>query len=409
MIIINGTKAESTKIFAKRNNIDNTSYEQIEDMSNSDAYEGEKLRIMPDVHAGHFTTIGTTSTVSGRAVPNAVGSDIGCGMETAMLDKALAKCTTIQEVFAILDELIRSKIPSGMHCRDIPHAYASEIDLSELRCFREINSELAYKSIGTLGGGNHFIEVDKDDEGNFYLVVHSGSRHLGLEVAAYYQQEAYKHLCGNSKIQIKQIIQEYKAQGRQKEIQAAIEEAQKRVVDIDPASAYVEGALFDDYIHDMKIVQRFAVLNRKAIIDEIISGMGWHVVEQFTTIHNYIDTEHMILRKGAVSAQKDEILLIPINMRDGSLICRGKGNEDWNCSAPHGAGRLMSRGKARATLDMEEFEREMQGIYTTSVNQSTIDESPMAYKRLEDIVDNIEPTVEILKRIVPVYNFKASE
>jgi RNA-splicing ligase RtcB len=311
--------------------------------------------------------------------------------------------------FAELDRLIYERIPSGMHCRDIPHAYAAEIDLSELRCFREINSELAYKSIGSLGGGNHFIEVDKDDEGNFYLVVHSGSRHLGLEVATYYQQEAYKHLCGNSKIQIQQIIQEYKAQGRQREIQAAIEEAQKRVVDIDPASAYVEGALFDDYIHDMKIVQRFAVLNRKAIIDEIVSGMGWHIVEQFTTIHNYIDTDHMILRKGAVSAQKDEILLIPINMRDGSLICRGKGNEDWNCSAPHGAGRLMSRGKARATLELEEFEREMQGIYTTSVNQSTIDEAPMAYKSLADIVDNIEPTVEILKRIVPVYNFKSSE
>jgi RNA-splicing ligase RtcB len=296
-----------------------------------------------------------------------------------------------------------------MHCRDIPHAYAAEIDLSELRCFREINSELAYKSIGSLGGGNHFIEVDKDDEGNFYLVVHSGSRHLGLEVATYYQQEAYKHLCGNSKIQIQQIIQEYKAQGRHREIQTAIEEAKKRVVDIDPASAYVEGSLFDDYIHDMKIVQRFAVLSRKAMINEIVSGMGWNVVEQFTTIHNYIDTERMILRKGAVSAQKDEILLIPINMRDGSLICRGKGNEDWNCSAPHGAGRLMSRGKARATLELEEFEREMQGIYTTSVNQNTIDESPMAYKSLADIVDNIEPTVEILKRIVPVYNFKASE
>lgn len=407
MIRINGSETEA---IIYTDVVDSIALEQLEEMANSKVYAGQKIRVMPDVHAGNSATIGTTCTISGKAIPNAVGVDIGCGMETVMLDKAdFAECTTIEEVFAKLDELIRNKIPSGMHCRDIPHAYASEIDLSELRCFREINSELAYKSIGSLGGGNHFIEVDKDDEGNFYLVVHSGSRHLGLEVATYYQQEAYKHLCGNSKIQIQQIIQEYKAQGRHREIQAAIEEAQKRVVDIDPASAYVEGALFDDYIHDMKIVQRFAVLSRKAMIDEIVSGMGWHVVEQFTTIHNYIDTEHMILRKGAVSAQKDEILLIPINMRDGSLICRGKGNEDWNCSAPHGAGRLMSRGKARATLEMEEFEREMQGIYTTSVNQSTIDESPMAYKSLADIVDNIEPTVEILKRIVPVYNFKASE
>lgn len=399
MIRINGSETEA---IIYTDVIDGIALEQLEEMANSKVYAGQKIRVMPDVHAGNSATIGTTCTISGKVIPNAVGVDIGCGMETVRIAEEHID-------FAELDRLIYERIPSGMHCRDIPHAYASEIDLSELRCFREINSELAYKSIGSLGGGNHFIEVDKDDEGNFYLVVHSGSRHLGLEVATYYQQEAYKHLCGNSKIQIQQIIQEYKAQGRHREIQAAIEETQKRVVDIDPASAYVEGALFDDYIHDMKIVQRFAVLNRKAIIDEIVSGMGWHIVEQFTTIHNYIDTDHMILRKGAVSAQKDEILLIPINMRDGSLICRGKGNEDWNCSAPHGAGRLMSRGKARATLELEEFEREMQGIYTTSVNQSTIDESPMAYKSLADIVDNIEPTVEILKRIVPVYNFKASE
>ena len=399
MIRINGSETEA---IIYTDVVDGIALEQLEEMTNSKVYAGQKIRVMPDVHAGNSATIGTTCTISGKAIPNAVGVDIGCGMETVRIAEE-------HIVFAELDRLIYERIPSGMHCRDIPHAYASEIDLSELKCFREINSELAYKSIGSLGGGNHFIEVDKDDEGNFYLVVHSGSRHLGFEVATYYQQEAYKHLCGNSKIQIQQIIQEYKAQGRHREIQEAIEEAQKRVVDIDPASAYVEGALFDDYIHDMKIVQRFAVLSRKAMVDEIVSGMGWHVVEQFTTIHNYIDAEHMILRKGAVSAQKDEILLIPINMRDGSLICRGKGNEDWNCSAPHGAGRLMSRGKARATLEMAEFEREMQGIYTTSVNQSTIDESPMAYKRLEDIVDNIEPTVEILKRIVPVYNFKASE
>ena len=399
MIRINGSETEA---IIYTDVVDGIALEQLEEMTNSKVYAGQKIRVMPDVHAGNSATIGTTCTISGKAIPNAVGVDIGCGMETVRIAEEHID-------FAELDRLIYERIPSGMHCRDIPHAYASEIDLSELKCFREINSELAYKSIGSLGGGNHFIEVDKDDEGNFYLVVHSGSRHLGFEVATYYQQEAYKHLCGNSKIQIQQIIQEYKAQGRHREIQEAIEEAQKRVVDIDPASAYVEGALFDDYIHDMKIVQRFAVLSRKAMVDEIVSGMGWHVVEQFTTIHNYIDAEHMILRKGAVSAQKDEILLIPINMRDGSLICRGKGNEDWNCSAPHGAGRLMSRGKARATLEMAEFEREMQGIYTTSVNQSTIDESPMAYKRLEDIVDNIEPTVEILKRIVPVYNFKASE
>ena len=382
--------------------IDDGAISQIQAMCDSQIFEGLKLRIMPDVHAGAGCTIGTTMTVKNKIIPNMVGVDIGCGMECALLEEKdidLAK----------LDALIYERIPSGINVRASRHPLAKQIDLNQLKCARFISKERAYQSIGTLGGGNHFIEVDVDEYGNKYLVVHSGSRHLGVEVAEYYQSEAYKRLCGNSSSQIQAIISLLKAEGKQKEIQSTIDMMMQQTSVVPKEFAYVEGNLFDDYIHDMKLVQYFAVLNRKAMVDELLDGMGLHVVEQFTTIHNYIDTDAMILRKGAVSARKDEKLLIPINMRDGSLICLGKGNDDWNQSAPHGAGRLLSRGKARATLTLEEFQKEMEGIYSTSINHSTIDESPMAYKKLEDIVDNVAPTVDILTQIKPIYNFKASE
>ncbi|HEX3078023.1 MAG TPA: RtcB family protein, partial [Lachnospiraceae bacterium] len=304
------------------------------------------------------------------------------------------------------------RIPSGFHVRDVAHKYNDEIDLNELRCLKEarINIDRAVKSLGTLGGGNHFIEANKDEEGKIYLVVHSGSRHLGLEVAGYYQEKAYRTLNGNAQEDINALIEEYRATGRDKEIQSAIEERKKQVLtEIPKVLAYVEGRLFDDYIHDMKIVQRFAMLNRKAMMDEIIRGMKLKVEDEFTTIHNYIDTDHMILRKGAVSAMEGEKLLIPINMRDGSLVCVGKGNEEWNCSAPHGAGRLMSRNAAKHSFTVSEFKKQMKGIYTTSVNAETLDECPMAYKSMEDIVNNIGDTVSILEVIKPIYNFKAGE
>ena len=370
--------------------IDDGAISQIQAMCDSQIFEGLKLRIMPDVHAGAGCTIGTTMTVKNKIIPNMVGVDIGCGMECALLEEKdidLAK----------LDALIYERIPSGINVRASRHPLAKQIDLNQLKCARFISKERAYQSIGTLGGGNHFIEVDVDEYGNKYLVVHSGSRHLGVEVAEYYQSEAYKRLCGNSSSQIQAIISLLKAEGKQKEIQSTIDMMMQQTSVVPKEFSYVEGNLFDDYIHDMKLVQYFAVLNRKAMVDELLDGMGLHVVEQFTTIHNYIDTDAMILRKG------------PINMRDGSLICLGKGNDDWNQSAPHGAGRLLSRGKARATLTLEEFQKEMEGIYSTSVNHSTIDESPMAYKKLEDIVDNVAPTVDILTQIKPIYNFKASE
>ena len=398
-MIIQG-QYNTAKIFTEV--IESGAIEQIQALCDFPVFKESKIRVMPDVHAGAGCTIGTTMTIKKHVVPNMVGVDIGCGMELVQLEQ---KELDLQN----LDKFIRANIPSGMTRRKTPHNFADQTDIENLRCFAHINATLARKSIATLGGGNHFIEVDIDEDGNKYLVVHSGSRHLGLEVAEYYQKEAYSTLCGNSQRQIKAMIAKLKAEGKNNKIQAAIENLKSKQCDIHPDMAYVEGQLFDDYIHDMKIIQGFAVLNRKAMVEVILKGLNLTAKDSFTTIHNYIDTDEMILRKGAVSAKKGERLLIPINMRDGSLICTGKGNKDWNCSAPHGAGRLMSRSKAFKTLTMEEFQREMIGIYSTSINRSTLDESPMAYKKLEDIVDNITPTVNIEKRITPIYNFKASE
>ena len=278
------------------------------------------------------------------------------------------------------------------------------------------NKNRAWLSLGTLGGGNHFIEADRDDEGNLYIVVHSGSRHAGFEIDEYYQEEAWKKLNGNSKAEIEALIARLKAEGKEAEIEEQLAELKAQVKTSVPKDlAYVSGQLFTDYINDMKIMQHFAQMNRKAMIERI--SIGLHIpkediIEQFTTIHNYIDTETegpMILRKGAVSAKKGEKLLIPINMRDGSLVCIGKGNEDWNCSAPHGAGRVMSRMKAKRELDLAEFKSEMAGIWSSTVNKSTLDEAPMAYKTMDDIVANIGETAEIVKIIKPIYNFKAAD
>lgn len=356
---------------------------------------------MPDIHAGAGCTIGTTMTITDKIVPNLVGVDIGCGMETVRIKE---KHTELQK----LDKLIYEKIPSGFNVREKTHRYFDEINLEDLFCYKHIDPRRAEKSLGTLGGGNHFIEADKDDDGNIYIVVHSGSRHLGLEVANYYQEEGYKSLNGSTKQDIDALIEDLKAQGKERDIQKSIAALKNtKRTNIPRQLAYVSGELFEQYIHDMKIVQRYAELNRQAMMDEIIKGMKLHVEEQFTKIHNYIDTEAMILRKGAVSAREGEKLLIPINMRDGSLICTGKGNDDWNSSAPHGAGRLMSRSAAKESFTVSEFKNQMQGIYTTSVNKDTLDECPMAYKGMDAIVDNIGDTVDILHIIKPIYNFKA--
>ncbi|MCM1256801.1 MAG: RtcB family protein [Roseburia sp.] len=371
MIELRG-KYNEAKIFTDV--VDEASISQLMLLLNQEFVAGSKIRLMPDIHAGMGCTIGTTMTISDKIVPNLVGVDIGCGMETIQIKE---KHIELQK----LDKMIYEKIPSGFNVREKNHRYLEKINLEDLYCYKHIDTRRAEKSLGTLGGGNHFIEADKDDEGNIYVVVHSGSRHLGLEVANFYQEEGYKVLNGTDK-NIKRT-------------------------NIPRQLAYVSFELFDQYIHDMKIVQEYAKLNRQAMMDEIIKGMKIHVTEQFTTIHNYIDIETMILRKGAVSAKKGERLLIPINMRDGALICIGKGNEDWNQSAPHGAGRLMSRSAAKESFTVSEFKGQMKGIYTTSVNKDTLDECPMAYKGMDDIVDNIGDTVDVEKVIRPIYNFKA--
>lgn len=378
---------------------------QIKAVCDQSAFSGSKIRIMPDVHAGMGCTIGTTMTITDKVVPGMVGVDIGCGMETVRIaEKELD--------LARLDTLIRQEIPCGREIRDAFHSRSEEIDLTALRCVSHVNLTRARRSIGTLGGGNHFIEVDRAEDGALYVVVHSGSRHLGNEVAKYYQEEGFRALCGNARFQLDETIARMKAEGNTKEISKTIEKlkAQRAMLTPMPKDlAYVEGRLFEDYLHDMKLTQRFAVLNRKAMTDLILTGMGLTPTEEFTTVHNYIDTEAMILRKGAVSARRGEKLLIPINMRDGSLICVGRGNEDWNCSAPHGAGRLMSRKDAFERLSMEEYRVQMSGIFSTCVVADTLDESPMAYKPMAEIEAQIAPTAEIISRIRPIYNFKATE
>ena len=383
--------------------VDDKSIEQIRTLCDQEFVRDAKIRMMPDVHAGAGCTIGTTMTITDKIVPNLVGVDIGCGMLTTMIDAHAVD-------FDVLDAVIRQHIPYGFDVRKKRHAFSYDIHLEELKCFRHINELRALLGIGSLGGGNHFIEIDKDDDGNLYLVIHSGSRYVGLQTANYYQNLAWLERNQNSKNDISDLIERMKNEHKQKGIQ---KEIQKRKAmfkcEIPRELAYVEGSTFDDYIHDMALIQKYADLNRKAMASIIMRLMHWMPKEQFTTIHNYIDMESMILRKGAVSAKKNETLLIPINMRDGSLICKGLGNDDWNQSAPHGAGRILSRTQAKQALQLEDFKHAMDGIYTTTVGLDTIDEAPMAYKSMNDIVDNIQPTAEILKIIKPIYNFKAPD
>ena len=396
-------KYNTAKVFTDQ--IDQESTKQIINLLDQPFCQGSKIRLMPDVHAGAGCTIGTTMTLTDKVVPNLVGVDIGCGMKVIQLRE--------REIdLEKLDSVIREKVPSGFSIRDkgkeLRYGVIGQLDW--LVCRYHVDLERAARSIGTLGGGNHFIEVDKDDDGNLYLVIHTGSRHLGLEVAKYYQEKGYRKMTVLGCIQTEAVVSSLRRQGREREIEKTLKEMRKKInSSAQKDLAYVEGSLFEDYIHDMKIVQTFADVNRYAIADVITREMGLHAESCFTTTHNYIDTRTMILRKGAVSARKGEKLLIPMNMRDGSLLCLGKGNEDWNCSAPHGAGRLMSRAEAKRRFSVDEFKEQMEGIFTTSVGESTIDECPMAYKSMESIVENIGPTVEILNVIKPIYNFKAGE
>lgn len=390
--------------------IEETAEEQIKLLCDQPFVKGSRIRIMPDVHAGKGCVIGFTADLGDMVIPNIVGVDIGCGMYTVELGK-------IEIDFEKLDEAIRKNIPSGKNVHEGRIVRFPE--LMELKCYRELkDTKRLERSIGTLGGGNHFIEIDSDDEGNKYLVIHTGSRNLGTQVAEHYQSLAYELMCGKDKLfrQQNELIARYKAEGRRSEIQAAIKELrssfQAHECFTPRELCYLTGEYREMYLHDMRICQEFASLNRVTIAGLILSaafGMELSDCQRFETIHNYIDHESNIVRKGAVSAKKGEKLLIPINMRDGSLICIGKGNPDWNCSAPHGAGRMISRNAAKEKFTLDEFQNSMEGIYSTSIHLSTIDECPMAYKSMEDIVDNITPTAEIVSIIKPVYNFKAGD
>ena len=385
-------KFNNAKVFT--DNIDAETISQIMLLLNQEFAKDNKIRIMPDTHAGSGCVIGTTMTIKDKIVPNLVGVDIGCGMHAVKLKE--------KEIdLSALDEVIEKYIPSGANIHEL---MASPYDLDDI--IAPIDKERARRSIGTLGGGNHFIEVNRDSEGYLWLVIHTGSRHLGIEICKHYQDLAYKTLKGRGDV-VKDIIEKLKAEGRQREIESATKTIKEKEITIPKDLCYLEGDNFKNYIHDMNLAQKYALTNRMHIADGIMRLLFLHEEERFDTIHNYIDIDNMILRKGAISAQAGEKVIIPMNMRDGSLICVGKGNPDWNYSAPHGAGRVMSRSKAKETINMHDFKDSMKDIYSTSVVESTIDEAPMAYKPMDEIIENIKDTVDVIDIIKPIYNFKA--
>ncbi len=365
-MIIKG-KYNSAQVFV--DSLDHGSYEQIQKLCDQDFLRDSKIVIMPDVHVGKGSTIGTTMTIHDKVVPNLVGVDIGCGLIVLKLKERAID-------YKKLDEVIKRQIPSGFSIRNTRHNNTTKLQIDNLIAKDHVDLDRGYLSLGTLGGGNHFIEINENTNHEKYCVIHSGSRHIGLQIAQHYQQLA---------------IQSMKAKD----------------INISDDLAYLEGKLMDDYLHDMKIIQEFAWYNRQSMADEIIKGMNFKVLDSFQTIHNYIDTKEMILRKGAVSSQKDEIFILPLNMRDGSVILKGKGNPDWNYSAPHGAGRIMSRTQARKRIRLSDYQESMKGIYSSMISHHTLDEAPMAYKDGQEILNLITPTADILEHLKVTYNFKA--
>ena len=401
-------KGEYSEAIIFTDDIEEEATEQIKELCSQPFAKGCKIRIMPDTHAGKSCVIGFTADLKDKVIPNIVGVDIGCGMLTISLGK--------EEIdLEKLDETIKKYVPSGMNVHEGRMVRYPE--LQNLYCYRMLkNSKRIERSIGTLGGGNHFIEIDKDKNDNKYLIIHSGSRNLGTQVAEYYQNLAVDLCSGKEDYFIKrdELIDTFKKEGRRKEIQKELKKLKEKYDSVFPTYpkelCFLSGKYREEYLHDMNICQEYAVLNRNTIADIILKRMfnkSLSDYESFNTTHNYINFKDNIIRKGSVSAYKGEKLLIPINMRDGSLICIGKGNENWNYSAPHGAGRLMSRTKAKEVLNLEEFKDSMKGIYTSSVSENTLDEAPMVYKPMEKIINNIQETVEILEIIKPIYNFKA--
>lgn len=397
MIELKG-KYGTAKVFTE--NVEEATQKQIIEVMNESFIGGSKVRIMPDTHVGKGSVIGTTMTITDKVVPNLVGVDIGCGMHCVKLD---VRAEDID--FGKLDEVIRTYVPSGQNARNSMHVFAKEVDLDGVRA--PFNRGRAENSIGTLGGGNHFVECAQGADGSVYLVIHSGSRHLGKQVAEHYQKVAVTRLEDRSE-GVQAIVEQLKAEGRHREIEGAVSEFKRSTGVVNRMLAYVTGSDMDDYLNDLGIAQHYALTNRKAMAYEIMRNMGWGEVERFDTIHNYVDLDNMILRKGAISAQLGEVVIIPLNMRDGSIIAVGKGNEDWNYSGPHGAGRIMSRSKAKDMVKFDDFKKTMEGVWSTSVLESTVDESPFAYKPMEEILGNITETVDVIEVIKPLYNFKAN-
>ncbi|NLZ36493.1 MAG: RtcB family protein [Clostridiales bacterium] len=385
--------------------VEEEAIEQIRRMCDHDFTSGSKIRIMPDVHAGKGCTIGTTMTIVDKVVPNIVGVDIGCGMYTVELGNIEIDCAAV--------DAVANFIPSG---RNVWDSRQERFDLTEFRCYRNLKqTQRLERSLGTLGGGNHFIEIGAASDGNKYLVVHSGSRNLGTQVAEYYQRLAVDLHSGKAEFFEKkeEMIRAYKEQGRRKELNAALKAMEKewktKKPDIPADLCYLYGSYMDEYMHDVELCQKFAKRSREKMAELILERTGMTALSAFHTTHNYINTDEMILRKGAIAAHKGQLVLIPLNMRDGSILARGKGNPEWNYSAPHGAGRIMSRTRAKEVLDMDEYKESMSGIYTTSINKRTLDEAPMAYKSFDDIIDDIRESVDIIDILKPIYNFKAAE
>lgn len=408
------------KIFT--DNVDDNAIAQIKELLSIDVFSDKKIRIMPDVHAGSGCVIGFTGDLGDKVIPNIVGVDIGCGMRILKL----GKLDNID--FHAFHQHIRDNVPSGMIVREDRLGFkplvGEEMEIyrearqivTSLYCYRDLkDSGRINKAIGSLGGGNHFIELDRDDDGNVYLVIHTGSRNLGKQVADLYQAKAVKHLTEGAdelEANIRRTIDEYKAAGRRAELQAVIKEMRRQARNVAPSLpvdlCYVEGEAREQYLHDMRLCQRWAVLNRRLISLLLMKFFpDVTVLDEFESVHNYISDDN-IIRKGSISAAVGEKCIIPLNMRDGSLLCTGKGNPDWNCSAPHGAGRVLSRSQAYEKITMADFEASMTGIYSESVTESTRDESPMAYKPTSEIIANIGDTVSIDAIIRPIFNFKAS-
>lgn len=377
-------KFNSATVYAK--SVDSESYAQVLAMCNIEELKDSSIKMMPDMHAAEGCTVGTSITVTDKINPSYVGSDIGCGMQ-------VYKLTDSQIDFQLFDRCVRAYIPSGARIHERATPGIKQIPLKELYCYDTVQQDIVARSFGTLGGGNHFIEIDKSMDGCYYLIIHSGSRRLGKDVAGYYQKAAFYALNGISP-----------EEGIKKRIRFSSVDSKVQF-----GNCFLYGEYLEKYLHDMDIAVQYAALSRKQIGETLIEQLGLTVDSSFTTIHNYVDMEDKMLRKGAVSAKRDELLIIPINMRDGCLICRGKGNAEWNSTAPHGAGRLMKRSDAKESISLEEYREAMKGIFSTSVDESTIDESPMAYRSIDDIIDVIEPTVDIVDITTPVYNFKASK